>query len=246
MKTGLVASIVAAMALLTPAMADSLRLIPLKGRVYVVEDDYYARENSIVYVGRDRVTVVGATWTPETAAILVGEIRKVTKLPVTEVIDTNHDPDRIGGNAYFRKIGAKIVSLTLTRDLLEKDGEAQIRQVQKSLPKYPSVPIVLPDTVYPGSFALQGGAVRVLYLGASHKPDDAFVWFPDEKVLYGGCALKPHLGNMEGADLVAYPKTLQKLKALHLPIETIVAGHYDAIHGPDLIDRYLELLAQYK
>lgn len=236
-------------ALLLPAtsLAESLlTLTPLKGSVYLVEDRVYAQENSLVYIGANHVTVVGATMTPQTAEMLATEIRKVTALPITEVIDTNHDPDRFGGNAYFKQIGAKIISTSLTRELLQKEGEALIKQTQAFLPKYPNVPIVLPDTTYPGSFEVQNGAVRALYLGPSHKADDIFVWFPKEKVLYGGCALKPQLGNLDGADLVEYPKTLQKLKDLHLPIDIIVSGHYSAVHKSDLIDRYMEMLAQYK
>jgi metallo-beta-lactamase class B len=228
------------------AAAPQLLLVPLKGGLYVAEDTFYARENSLVYVGRDHVTVVGATWTPQTAELLVAEIRKVTPLPVGEVIDTNHDLDRTGGNAYFRKIGAKIVSIDLTRELLQKDGADAVRQTRAMFPDYPDVPVVLPDRTYPGDFTLQNGAVRGIYLGPSHKPDDIFVWFPQEKVLYGGCVLKPQLGNMDGADLTEYPRTLQKLKNLRLPIETVVAGHMSAVQGPDLIDRYLDMLARYK
>jgi len=233
--------------LLMPCLAaPKLVLVPLTSRLYVAEDYFYARENSLVYVGPDHVTVVGATWTPQTAELLAGEIRKVTPKPITEVIDTNHDLDRAGGNAYFKSIGAKIVSIALTKDLLRGEGEASVRQTKSFFPDYPDVPIVLPDQVYPGDFSLQNGAVRGLYLGPSHKPDDIFVYFPEEKVLYGGCILKEALGNMDGADLVGYPKTLQKLKDLHLDITTVVAGHYSAVHKADLIDRYIEMLAQYK
>jgi metallo-beta-lactamase class B len=45
------------------------------------------------------------------------------------------------------------------------------------------------------------------------------------------------------ANLNEYPKTLQKLKALNLGYTTIIAGHWSPIHGPELIDQYLHLLA---
>lgn len=243
------ASFAMAAILLAPAFsvtAPVLKFTPLKGGVYLVEDDTYLHENSVVYIGKGYVTVVGATMTPQTAEALVREIQKVTPLPITEVVDTNHDPDRFGGNAYFKKIGAKIISTVLTRDLLEKEGAAQIKKTQVFVRDYPNVPIILPDTTYPGNFELQGGAIQALYLGPSHKPDDIFVWFPKEGILYGGCALKPHLGNMDGADLVEYPRTLQNLKELHLPIDIIIAGHYDAIQKADLIDSFLDMLTWYK
>ena len=85
----------------------------------------------------------------------------------------------------------------------------------------------------------------MLFLGASHAPDDCFVWFPHERVLYAGSILKEHLGNLAFADLEEYPKTLQRLKMLHLDIATIVSGHWSAVHGPELIDQVLTMLAEH-
>jgi len=91
------------------------------------------------------------------------------------------------------------------------------------------------------SCLLIGG--RVFDLGPSHTQDGIFVFFPQEKVLYGNCILKEQLGNLDFADLREYPKTLERLKQLHLDFTTIVAGHWSPIHGPELIDEYLQLLA---
>ena len=107
---------------------------------------------------------------------------------------------------------------------------------------YPTLPAVLPDIVYPGNFSLQDGRVLALYLGPSHTRDGIFVWFPEEKILYGSCILKEKPGNLDFADLSEYQKTLHKLKALMLPIESIIAGHDSPLHTPELIDHYLKLL----
>lgn len=219
-----------------------ITLTRLTDRIYVSEDYCFVKENSVVYIGDSYVTVVGATWTPRTAALLAAEIAKVTPKPIKEVVDTNHDLDRAGGNAYFKSIGARIVSIELTKELLEREGKAQAESARRSFPDFPEIGIVLPDQVFEGDFSLQDGNVKGIYLGPSHKPDDIFVYFPKEKVLYGGCILKEQLGNTDGADLVEYPRTLRKLKLLGLDIATIVAGHFSPLHGPDLIDRYLRLL----
>ena len=115
---------------LVAAENPKVTLTPLRGHVYLVEDYFYSKENSVVYVGERSVTVVGATWTPETAKLLATEIAKITQKPITEVIDTNYHPDRAGGNAYFKSIGAKIVSTKLTSDLL--DQQWQPRQETQS------------------------------------------------------------------------------------------------------------------
>ena len=74
-------------------------------------------------------------------------------------------------------------------------------------------------------------------------PDGIFVYFPEEKVLYGGCILKEKIGNLAFANVGEYPKTLHKLKELKLDIRTIVAGHWSPVHGPKLIDQYLKMLS---
>ena len=84
----------------------------------------------------------------------------------------------------------------------------------------------------------------MFYLGPSHTDADIFVYFPDEQVLNAGSILKPFLGNMAKANLAAYPGTLSKLQSLQLPIRMIIAGHWSPVHGPDLIDRYLDMLAK--
>jgi metallo-beta-lactamase class B len=235
-----------ALVLVPGAFCESPRvsLTRLSGKLYVAEDYYYAKENSAVYVGDSYVTVIGATWTPETARLLAAEIAKVTPKPIREVIDTNHDLDRAGGNAYFKSIGASIVSTRMTRDLLMREGEASVHLARQGFRDFPDLEIVLPDKVFDGDFALQHGNVRAMYLGPSHKSDDIFVYFPEEKALYAGCVLKEELGSLDGADLAEYPKTLRKLKDLNLDIVTIIAGHFSPIQGPELIDRYLRMLTQ--
>ncbi|MBU1175957.1 MAG: subclass B2 metallo-beta-lactamase [Alphaproteobacteria bacterium] len=225
------------------AAEPTVTLTHLRGGVYVVEDSFFSAENGAVYIGEDHVTVIGATWTPQTAELLAGEIAEVTDLPITEVIDTNYHPDRAGGNGYFARIGASIVSTRLTHDLIASDWDKVVAwMIDNGLGTYPVLPAVLPDTVHDGDFDLQDGSVQAFYLGPSHTPDGIFVWFPDENVLYGNCILKQRLGNLAFADLAEYPSTLKKLKALNLPIETIIAGHYAPLHGPELVDQYLELL----
>ncbi|MGH9645325.1 MAG: subclass B2 metallo-beta-lactamase [Bryobacteraceae bacterium] len=222
---------------------EQLTLTHLRGNVYVVEDTYpLSAENSAVYVGDEFVTAVGATWTPETARLLANAVAKITRKPIREVIDTNYNLDRAGGNAYFKSIGARIVSTTLTHDLLQREWATMVEHAKESFPGYPDNPLVLPDTTHPGDFELQGGRIRCIYLGPSHAPDDIFVYFPEEKVLYGGCILKEQLGNLALANLVEYPKTLQKLKRLDLGYTTIIAGHWSPIHGPELVDQNLRLL----
>jgi len=221
-------------------------LTHFRGGLYLAVDTFYVQENSLVYVGPEHVTVVGATWTPQTAKLLTGEIRKVTPKPVREVIVTDYHADRSGGSPYFRSIGAKVVSRRQTVDLLKQRWEPHIRELQKSFPGFPAIPLTLPDSVYEGDYELQRGRVRAIYTGPAHTPDGIFVYFPEEKVLYGNCILKEQLGNLDSADIAEYPKTLKKLKAKNLDFTTIIAGHFAPLQGPDLIDRFIQMLESHR
>jgi len=218
----------------------------LSGSLYLVEDPHFTLTNSIVYAGTTSVTVVGATWTPDTAKELATRIRELTPLPIREVIDTSPDPEWAGGNAYWKSIGAEVVAAQVTCDALVHTWDATVQATQKNQAGYPSLPLAPPTRCYPDRFDLQNGNVRVFFLGPSHTTADVFVYFPKEQILDAGSILKPFLGNMAKADVSAYPNTLRKLKDLHLDIRMIIAGHWSAVHGPDLIDHYLDLLAKSK
>ncbi|MGY3803472.1 subclass B2 metallo-beta-lactamase [Pigmentibacter ruber] len=227
--------------------AAELSIKKLKDAVYVVEDDYFYKENSMFYIGEEHITVVGATWSNDTALLLANEIKKISNKPIKEVINTNYHPDRAGGNLYWKSIGATIISTQLTYDLMQQDWKNVIDFTKKSISDYPRLPFILPTKIMPSDFQLQNGKIKSIYLGPSHTKDGIFIYFPKEEILYGNCILKEKLGNLSYADLDEYPKTLQKLKNLNLKISYIVAGHDSPIHeGSGLIDHYLSLLEKRK
>lgn len=232
-----------ALAFSTGAFArPGLSLKPLVGPLSLVVDSDFVTTNSLVYFGPKSITVIGATWTPETARELAEIIQRRSNLPITEVIDPSPDPEWSGGNAYWRSIGARILAVRATFDLLRRTWSVRNRWARRNFPGYPILPLVLQTSVYPDHFELQDGAVRAFYLGPTHTAGDIFVYFPHQRVLDAGSILKEQLGNLADADMHEYPRTLHRLQAMHLPIRIIISGHWSAVHGPDLIERYLRLL----
>ncbi|CRY56485.1 MULTISPECIES: subclass B2 metallo-beta-lactamase [Yersinia] len=226
------------------AYASKISLTKLSDNLYVVEDNYYYKENSMVYIGKEHITVIGATWTPDTAKELDLQIKKISKKPVTEVINTNYHTDRAGGNLYWKNNGAEIVSTKMTYDLMSAHWQDIVEFTRKGIPEYPMIPLVLPTKTFDNNFDLQNGEIMTIYTGESHTPDGIFVYFPNEKTLYGNCIIKEKLGNLSSANLKEYPKTLQKLKNLNLDIKTVIGGHDSPIHGYELIDNYKKLIEE--
>jgi metallo-beta-lactamase class B len=223
---------------------NKVKLTHFRGPIFISEDSFYEGENSLVYVGKSYVTVIGATWTPHTAQLLVNEIRKITDKPIKEVVNTNWHHDRAGGNAFFKGIGSQIYATQKTVHFMKLGWDAMTRIKRKDWATFPDLPLMIPDQIQAGDFALQEGRIKAFYLGPSHTEDGLFVYFPAEKTLYGGCILKEKLGYLGSSNIAEYPKTLQKLKDLKLDIDTIISGHWSPIHGPELIDQYLALLAK--
>jgi metallo-beta-lactamase class B len=244
-----VKSIIVASLLFSTSVAKAteggISMYPLIGSVYVAEDSHYAKTNYAVYIGAGSVTVIGAGWSPDTAELLAKEIRNVTDKPIRNVILPDHDPEYTGGSAYWKRIGATITSTELTEAVLKREWDKTGEFTRKHFPTYPSLPLVLPTKTCKNDFTLENGAIHGFYLGPSHNEDDIFVYFPKEKVLYAGSILKEHLGNLVFANLEQYPKTLVRLRQLGLQIDKIISGHWSAVHGPDLIERYLAMLKEH-
>lgn len=118
----------------------------------------------MVYVGAEHVTVVGATWTPDTARELARQIRAVTDKPIAEVVNPNYHPDRAGGNAYWKSIGARIVSTRQTADEMRRGWDEVVAFTRRGFPDYPALPVSLPDREHPGDFELQDGRIKAFHL----------------------------------------------------------------------------------
>ena len=152
----------------------------------MVEDENIFSEKLVFYVGPGSVTLIGTGWSPAIALLIRQKIGGVTDKPVSEVVDTDFNPERAAGNAYWKQLGAQVISTKLTASLLAQRWAKQSVGIRANFPDYTDVPLVLPTKTFAGDFDLQNGQVQAFYLGPSHTVDDIFVYFPAEKVLYAG------------------------------------------------------------
>src|SRR5918994_3998416 len=66
--------------------------------------------NAGFVIGDEGVVVVDTFVTVAAAQQLLGEIRKLTQLPVKYVINTHYHADHVGGNRVFADIGAVVLA----------------------------------------------------------------------------------------------------------------------------------------
>jgi metallo-beta-lactamase class B len=87
--------------------------------------------------------------------------------------------------------------------------------------------------------------VEVAFVGEGHTRDNVVGYFPDERVLFGGCLVKEtgaNKGNLADANLTAWPTTMERLKQKYPRVRIVVPGHGKA-GGRELLDYTQSLFA---
>ena len=84
-----------------------------------------------------------------------------------------------------------------------------------------------------------GGKMLVLhYFGPAHTSDGIVVWIPDEKILFGGNAVRNMngwVGNVGDANIGQWSETIRKVKSEFGSVTVVVPGHGN-YGGPELLD----------
>jgi len=100
------------------------------------------------------------------------EIKSVSNLPVTFVLNTHHHPDHVGNNQKFIDAGAKVIGLEALKTRMASDPRT------KDIPGLPTI-------TFAKDYVLKSGGVEVHAhsFGRGHTGDDTMVYFPDLKVV---------------------------------------------------------------
>jgi len=80
------------------------------------------RMNLGFVVGKDAVAVIDSGYTPAMAEQMLAQIRRITKLPVRYVINTNSQPHRFMGNDVFKKAGAEVIAARDAAERMDNEG----------------------------------------------------------------------------------------------------------------------------
>jgi len=183
--------------------------------------------NAGLLLDKDGAMAVDALMVPSMTRRFLAAIKKVTKKPVTRLVNTHHHIDHVGGNSFFGE--AEIVSHTFCREELVRTG-LPVESLQKRIPRFaaefPKVKLAVPEVTFEDRmvFHQAGRDVELRHLGPAHTFGDAFVILPKDKVLFAGdlafyyvtpLAFQGHVGNwIKVADRI-----------LQMDVETIVPGH---------------------
>ena len=200
------------------AFGQGLQIHRLSGDFYVFTTYHMLGEslfpaNGLYAVTQKGVVMIDTPWDTTQFQSLLDSIRARHRLPVVHCIATHSHDDRTAGLPYYQAQGIATWTSRKTDSISSQNGGKRAR------------------FLLPTDTTMQLGSLRfrVFYPGPGHTADNMVVWFPDAKVLYGGCLIKSteaiDLGYTGEADLKQWPATMANLqKEFGLPA-WVVPGH---------------------
>ncbi|MBN1877765.1 MAG: MBL fold metallo-hydrolase [Anaerolineae bacterium] len=206
--------------------------------------------------GEGLLVLVDTPYTPEaTQTVLEWAEEKLGKRDIV-AINTGYHYDNLGGNAYLLEQGIPVYGSTLTVQLLAERGDVMRAMTLEWLqdPKdkayydaHQALPYVAPDH----TFALEEGLqlefgdeiVEVYFPGPTHAPDNVVVYFPDRKLLFGGCMIigGDTVGNTADADMAAWSESVRALT--RFDVDVVVPGHGERL-DPQLIEHTVGVISR--
>ena len=214
---------------------------PVKIRITRLTGDYYiyttwsdykghpVPANGMYLVTRQGVVLMDTPWDTTQCKPLMDSIWARHQKKVVLTVSTHSHGDRTGGLPIFQRYGIPTYTSFLT------DEECIVRHTPSAAYHF------LNDT----SFQVGEYTFQTYFGGGGHTRDNIVVWFPQGKVLYGGCMIKSTeddgLGYVKEANLTEWPLALQKIKEKFPYPAYVIPGH-GGWTDPNSLDHTLQLL----
>lgn len=215
---------------------NALTITPLTGDFYIYTTYKLINgspfpSNSMYIVTDSGVVLIDTPWDVAQTYPLLDSIQRRHGRRVILCLATHSHDDRTAGLDILRKEGVRTYSTANTLRLCRKSGD---KQAEFSFDR---------DT----TFKVGNVVFQTFYPGAGHTEDNIVVWFPEKKVLYGGCFIKSTesggLGYIADANLGQWPASIRKVKKKFPRPAFVIPGHQDW-ENPKSLDHTLRLLKE--
>jgi glyoxylase-like metal-dependent hydrolase (beta-lactamase superfamily II) len=236
-------------------LAHNMTVTKIAPDSFVVTDrDFYSSNTLVVKTGDGTVVLVSSPFENLGTMTLMDWVIKTLSPKKMVAINTHFHLDGTGGNEIYKKMGVEIWSSDLTKTLRNEDNQkdrvkAAEFYTDEKLKKrvLDSNPIAADHTfeLKKGKlFSFSGEQIEVFFPGPAHSPDNIVVHFPKQKLLFGGCMIKPkELGYLGVANVKAWPSSARQLERFKVTI--VVPGH-GPWGGPDLITKTIKVAEESK
>lgn len=156
-------------------------------------------------------------------------IQKITDKPVVLVVDTGSEDLRWLGNAYFKSLGAKIITSRVALKEQKLRADDQISRLDNYIfPKFSAgTTDVYADEVFDKVKTLTIGNTQFVltYSGHGYMPGDFYVWLPEQSIVFSGDFISTQrmLAVAQDSNTKKWIKVFEEIEALKP--EHIVPGH---------------------
>ncbi len=211
-------------------LAEDVRVYRLAPGVWVHvtlagKDWGHTPANGLIIEDGASSLLIETGWTPRQAERLLDWARDALHRPVRAALVTHFHLDRIGG---IPALGARGVPVSAREETARRVAERGMSA-----------------TLQPLADAQEWGPLSVFFPGAGHSPDNLVVADGDRGLLYGGCFVKDasarDLGNLEDADVAAWPRSLERVRQRFPDARQVLPGHGEP-GGPELLTHTQALL----
>lgn len=214
-----------------------LQITHLSGNFYVyvsygTYDGQHYPANAMYLVTKKGVILFDTPWGKQYYQPLLDSLWNRYHKKVIMCISTHFHDDRTGGLKYYRTKGIKTYTTHQTDSLciIHHNHRAQF---------------LIPDDT---TFQVGEYTFQTFYPGGGHTKDNIVIWFPKQRILYGGCLIKSvqdkNLGNLEDADVKAWPHSLKLLQKKFPNPAFVIVGHHDW-HNKNSIQHTIDMAEGY-
>lgn len=217
-------------------IVDGLSALPLTDGAWVVTSDAPWSANVLVVHLADGSVVLADTPPTEawTAALLDWIERRLSPRAVYAV-NSHYHVDAAGGNRVLIERGIPVWGSELTAELVSTKAGGILEELQRTSAGTPNEGLFDQETLLPPDHTIPEGESKTFELGEqsfvildpgpAHAQDNVVVWFPAQRILFGGCMVKSSdsVGYLGDASLEHWPTALDRLRALDP--RWVVPGH---------------------
>ena len=179
-------------------------------------------------IGSKGVAVIDTGGSPKVGAQLHDAIRRITKLPITHVINTHVHPDHSLGNAAFKQDRPIFVGHSKLANIMAQRKDAYLRnQVEWVGADAQDTELIPPTLAVSDTLEIDLGG-RMLHLTAhpvAHSPSDLSVYDATSNTLWTGDLLFIERTPSIDGDIKSWLSIIDQLRATH-------AAHTIPGHGP--------------
>lgn len=219
----------------TIKVSNDIELIKISDNAYLhvsyFKTEKYGRigANGLIFINGNQAFLFDSPWNDSLTKDLVTWITDSMKIKVVGFIPNHWHEDCMGGLGYLQMQKIESYANQMTIDIAKSKG------------------LAIPIHGFKDSLQLRLGNKLIIcyYLGPAHSLDNIVVWIPSEQILFAGCMVKSadakNLGNTVDGDLIAYPKTIDKLLDKFPNAKIVIPGH-GQFGGLELIKHTKELI----